>query len=60
MTTFLYAMLGMLVFDIGARLIWVTTGKYPTITPLTTAWDLAFNAGLAGWVIYLLAKVGGV
>lgn len=30
MTTFLYAMLGMLVFDIGMRLIWMATGAYPT------------------------------
>jgi len=56
MTTFLYTMLGMLVFDIGARLIWMATGTYPARTPLTTAWDLAFNAGLAGWVIYLLSR----
>lgn len=56
MTTFLYAMLGMLTIDIIGRLTWLATGTYPIRTPVVTAWDLAINVGFAGWAIYLLAS----
>ena len=54
MNYFLWTMVVMLGLDALVKLSWLSKGVFPPREPWEEAIDVAINAGLIGWALWLL------
>ena len=55
MTSFLWVLLGLLLFESLGRIWWLAKGEFHARTLGNVAADLVFGLCLMGWIGYLLA-----